>query len=62
MRGSVQEKNNKLYVVLSYKTENGKHKTKWVGTGLTAKGNKKAAVAMIPDIINQHIGLDYYPM
>ena len=61
MRGSVQEKNNKLYVVLSYKTEDGKHKTKWVGTGLQAKGNKKAAVAMIPDIINQYIGLEYNP-
>ena len=61
MRGSVQEKNNKLYVVLSYKTEDGKHKTKWVGTGLTAKGNKKAAVAMISDIIKQYIGLEYNP-
>ena len=61
MRGSVQEKNNKLYVVLSYKTEEGKHKTKWVGTGLTAKGNKKAAVAMIPDLIKQYIGLEYNP-
>ena len=61
MTGSVQVKNNKLYVVLSYKIENGEHKTKWVGTGLQAKNNKKAAVAMIPDIINQYIGLEYNP-
>ena len=61
MTGSVQVKNNKLYVVLSYKIENGEHKTKWVGTGLQAKNNKKAAVAMIPEIINQYIGLEYNP-
>ena len=61
MRGSVQEKNNKLYVVLSYKTEDGKHKTKWVGTGLKAKGNKREAEDMIPDIIKQYIGLEYNP-
>lgn len=61
MRGSVQEKNNKLYVVLSYKTEEGKHKTKWVGTGLKAKGNKREAEDMIPDIIKQYIGLEYNP-
>ena len=61
MTGSVQVKNNKLYVVLSYKTEDGEHKTKWVSTGLMAKGNKKAAMAMIPDLINQYIGLEYNP-
>ncbi len=61
MRGSVQEKNNKLYVVLSYKTEEGKHKTKWVGTGLKAKGNKREAEDMIPDIIKRYIGLEYNP-
>ena len=55
MTGSVQEKNNKLYVVLSYKVEGGKHKTKWVGTGLKPDGNKRKVEKMIPEIINQYI-------
>ena len=61
MTGSVQEKNNKLYVVLSYKVEGGKHKTKWVGTGLKPDGNKRKVEKMIPEIINQYIGLEYNP-
>ena len=61
MTGSVQEKNNKLYVVLSYKVEGGKHKTKWIGTGLKAENNKRKAEKMIPDFINQYIGLEYNP-
>ena len=61
MTGSVQVKNNKLYVVLSYKIENGEHKTKWVGTGLKSDGNKRKVEKMIPDLINQYIGLEYNP-
>lgn len=34
MKASLQIKNSTYQVVISYKDENGKHKTKWVSTGL----------------------------
>lgn len=42
MTASLQEKNNKYYVVIYYK-EDGKNKLKWIKTGLEVKGNKRAA-------------------
>jgi len=39
--GHLQEKKGKYYIVLSYKDETGKRKTKWQSTGLAVKGNKK---------------------
>ena len=45
--GHIQEKKGYLYMVLSYKDVEGKRKTKWVPTGLTVKGNKKKAEAML---------------
>ena len=45
--GHIQEKKGYLYMVLSYKDSEGKRKTKWMPTGLTAKGNKKKAEAML---------------
>ncbi|MCL2821569.1 MAG: site-specific integrase, partial [Oscillospiraceae bacterium] len=41
--GHLQEKKGKYYIVLSYKDELGKKKTKWQSTGLDIKGNKKRA-------------------
>ena len=38
--GHLQEKNGIYYVVLTYKTYDGKRKTKWQSTGLPTKGNK----------------------
>ena len=41
--GHLQEKNNFYYIVLSYKDETGKRRTKWESTGLPVKKNKKKA-------------------
>ena len=38
------------YVVLTYKTYDGKRKTKWQSTGLPTKGNKKRAEAMMREL------------
>ncbi|MDD4772923.1 MAG: site-specific integrase [Eubacteriales bacterium] len=59
MTGSIQQKNGKFYVVLSYKTNDNKFKTKWVATGLCIRGNKKKAKALIPDIIEKNKDLEY---
>lgn len=45
--GHIQEKKGYFYMVLSYKDSEGSRKTKWMPTGLTAKGNKKKAEAML---------------
>lgn len=45
--GSLQVKNGKFYMVLSYKDATGKPKTKWKSTGLAIKGNKKEAETML---------------
>lgn len=39
--GHLQEKNNFYYIVLSYKDETGKRRTKWESTGLPVKKNKR---------------------
>lgn len=45
--GSLQEKNGKFYIVLSYKNAEERPKTKWKSTGLAVKGNKKEAESML---------------
>ncbi len=45
--GSLQEKNNKFYIVLNYKDSKGKSVSKWIATGLAVKGNKKLAEEML---------------
>lgn len=45
--GHLQEKKDRYYIVLSFKDANGTRKTKWIATGLTVKGNKKRAEAML---------------
>jgi hypothetical protein len=47
--GHLQEKKGNYYIVLNYKDEAGKRKTKWIATGLPTKGNKKKAEAMLQD-------------
>lgn len=65
MTGIVLEKTMKsgvsyLYIKLSYKDSSTKKwKSKWVPTGLPAKGNKKQAKAMLPEIMEQHSYLEY---
>ncbi len=46
MTGSLQEKNNKFYVVLNFKVE-GKRKQKWIPSGLDVKGNKRKALEFL---------------
>ena len=45
--GHLQEKKGYFYIVLNYKDHEGKRKTKWLPTGLTAKGNKKRAEVLL---------------
>ena len=47
--GHLQEKNGYWYAVLNYTDPFGKRKAKWVATGLTVKGNKKRAEAMLAE-------------
>ena len=47
--GHLQEKNNFYYIVLSYKDETGKRRTKWESTGLPVKKNKKKAEALLQE-------------
>ena len=46
MTGSLQEKNDKFYMVLNF-YENGKRKLKWIPTGLPVKGNRRKAEQML---------------
>lgn len=45
--GHLQEKKGHFYMVLNCKDEEGKRKPKWIPTGLTVKGNKKRAEALL---------------
>ena len=45
--GHLQEKKGLYYMVLSYKDKSGKRVSKWLPTGLPAKGNKKRAEDML---------------
>ncbi|MEK3865859.1 phage integrase SAM-like domain-containing protein [Paenibacillus sp. FSL H7-0716] len=45
--GHLQEKKGLFYMVLNCKDEEGKRKPKWIPTGLTVKGNKKRAEALL---------------
>ena len=47
--GHLQIKNEKYYMVLELRNEQGKRKTKWIGTGLAVKGNKRRAEAMLEE-------------
>jgi len=43
MNGSLQLKRGKWHCVIPYKDDKGEYKYKWISTGLTERGNKKAA-------------------
>ena len=60
MKGSLQIKNGKYYAVLSYKNEQGKDTRKWIATGLTEKGNKRKAEAMLNDILQEYNNKDLF--
>jgi len=60
MTGSLQEKRGQYYCVLSFKDERGKWKTKWVGTKLEVKGNKKRAEKFLSGLISKHENEDFY--
>ena len=47
--GHLREKSGYNYAVLNYTDSLGKRKTKWISTGLTVKGNKKRAEAILMD-------------
>ena len=49
--GSVQEKNGRFYFVLNLYDANGKRKIKWISTGLTVRGNKRKAEAMLHEVL-----------
>ena len=40
--GHLHEKNGYYYIILNLTDSMGKRKPKWISTGLTVKGNKKA--------------------
>ncbi|HCT90127.1 MAG TPA: hypothetical protein DF613_01900 [Lachnospiraceae bacterium] len=60
MKGTVQSKTTKkgveyLYIYLNYKDPiTGKRKQKVIATGLTAKGNKRKAEAMVNDMVEKY--------
>ena len=47
--GHLREKSGYYYAVLNYTDSLGKRKIKWISTGLTVKGNKKRAEAILMD-------------
>ena len=49
--GSVQEKNGRFYFVINLYDANGKRKIKWISTGLTVRGNKRKAEAMLHEVL-----------
>lgn len=46
-----QEKNGRFYFVLNLYDANGKRKIKWISTGLTVRGNKRKAEAMLHEVL-----------
>ena len=45
--GHLREQNGYFQMILSWKGADGKRKSKSISTGLTVKGNKKRAEAML---------------
>lgn len=54
MTGSLQIKNGKYYLAISYKNDDGKHKVKWIATGLPVKNNKRRAEQMLRDKLAEY--------
>lgn len=51
MKGSLQIKGGKYYVVIAYRDEYGKEKRKWVATNLEERGNKRKADEKLNEIM-----------
>ena len=47
--GHLQEKKGYYYAVLTYKNAQGNRATKWIATGLSAKGNRRKAEAILEE-------------
>lgn len=58
MTGSLQIKNNRFHMVISYVDKDGKRKNRWISTKLTVKGNKTKAQAMLNQYLREHNGCD----
>ena len=54
MTGRLTTKNGIIYCVLSYKDTDGTFKQKWITTGLSERGNKKAAQAFLQQKIAEY--------
>ena len=54
--GSVQIKKGYFYIVVNFSDEYGKRKQKWIPTGLTVKGNKRAANALLTQTLHEYQG------
>ena len=59
MTGSIQGKNGKWYMVISYKDMQNNWKTKWKSTGLSVRVNKKLAEQMLKEELNTLNGDKY---
>lgn len=59
MTGSLQVKNNRYHMVISYIDKDGKRKNQWKSTGLKVKGNKTKAQAMLDQYLSEHKGCDF---
>jgi len=55
MTAILTEKNNKFYIVLSWK-QDGCRQRKWIGTGLQVKGNKRRAEQMREELLHEWRG------
>ena len=53
LTGSLQIKNNKYYAVINLKVD-GKRKPKWIPLGLTVRGNKRQAEALLNQMIAEY--------
>ena len=54
MTGSLQVKNGRYHMVISYIDQDGKRKQIWKATGLPIKGNRKRAQAMLDAYLREH--------
>lgn len=61
MTASVQVKGKYCYIVLNYRGEQGERRQKWISTHLLARGHKREAQRMIPQVILRYQHLENSP-
>lgn len=54
MKGFVQEKSGKYYLVLDLYDERGRRRPKWISTGLPVRGNKRKAEAKLDEVLARY--------